>query len=237
MPLRILLVTNSELGSEIQALKKEEKAVRTTITSADLIKIIDLICDTMENEKGYLSELDGAIGDGDHGVNMAKCFREVKRKLPESVGKDTGIILKNLGMVVMNSVGGAMGALYGTLFLKMAREASGKSEIDLETLVRMFAAGEAGIQEMGKAKLGDKTLIDTLHPAVEALKEAQEKGKTLAQALTEFSEAAKRGAESTKEMISRMGRSSRLGERTLGHQDAGATSCYLILNAFQRAIP
>ncbi|MCX5914406.1 MAG: dihydroxyacetone kinase subunit L, partial [Deltaproteobacteria bacterium] len=129
------------------------------------------------------------------------------------------------------------GALYGTLFLKMAREASGKSEIDLETLVRMFAAGEAGIQEMGKAKLGDKTLIDTLHPAVEALKEAQEKGKTLAQALTEFSEAAKRGAESTKEMISRMGRSSRLGERTLGHQDAGATSCYLILNAFQRAIP
>jgi dihydroxyacetone kinase-like protein len=237
MPLRILLVTNSELGSEIQALKKEEKAVRTTITSADLIKIIDLICDTMENEKGYLSELDGAIGDGDHGVNMAKCFREVKRKLPESVGKDTGIILKNLGMVVMNSVGGAMGALYGTLFLKMAREASGKSEIDLETLVRMFAAGEAGIQEMGKAKIGDKTLIDTLHPAVEALKEAQEKGKTLAQALTEFSEAAKRGAESTKEMISRMGRSSRLGERTLGHQDAGATSCYLILNAFQRAIP
>lgn len=211
--------------------------MRTTITSADLIKIIDLICDTMENEKGYLSELDGAIGDGDHGVNMAKCFREVKRKLPESVGKDTGIILKNLGMVVMNSVGGAMGALYGTLFLKMAREASGKSEIDLETLVRMFAAGEAGIQEMGKAKLGDKTLIDTLHPAVEALKEAQEKGKTLAQALTEFSEAAKRGAESTKEMISRMGRSSRLGERTLGHQDAGATSCYLILNAFQRAIP
>jgi dihydroxyacetone kinase-like protein len=237
MPLRILLVTNSELGSEIQALKKEEKAVRTTITSADLIKIIDLICDTMENEKGYLSELDGAIGDGDHGVNMAKCFREVKRKLPESVGKDTGIILKNLGMVVMNSVGGAMGALYGTLFLKMAREASGKSEIDLETLVRMFAAGEAGIQEMGKAKLGDKTLIDTLHPAVEALKEAQEKGKPLAQALNEFSKAAKRGAESTKDMISKIGRSSRLGERTLGHQDAGATSCYLILNAFQRAIP
>ena len=211
--------------------------MRTTITSADLIKIIDLICDTMENEKGYLSELDGAIGDGDHGVNMAKCFREVKKKLPESVGKDTGTILKNVGMVVMNSVGGAMGALYGTLFLKMAREAAGKSEIDLETLVRMFAAGETGIQEMGKAKFGDKTLLDTLHPAVEALKEAQEKGKPLAQALAEFSEAAKRGAESTKEMISKIGRSSRLGERTLGHQDAGATSCYLILSAFQRAIP
>jgi dihydroxyacetone kinase len=140
-------------------------------------------------------------------------------------------------MVVMNSVGGAMGALYGTLFLKMAREASGKSEIDLETLVRMFAAGEAGIQEMGKAKLGDKTLLDALHPALEALKEAQEKGNPLAQALNEFSEAAKRGAESTKDMISKIGRSSRLGERTLGHQDAGATSCYLILNAFQRAIP
>lgn len=210
--------------------------MRTTLASADWIKIIESICDTLEEQKGYLSDLDGAIGDGDHGVNMAKCFREVKKKLPESAGKEPGIILKNVGMVVMNSVGGAMGALYGTLFLKMAKEAAGKGEIDLQTLVCMFAAAETGIQEMGKAKLGDKTLLDTLHPAAEALKNAGEIGKPLAEALADFSEAAKRGAESTKGMISKIGRSSRLGERTLGHQDAGATSCYLILSAFQRAI-
>ncbi len=210
--------------------------MRTTLASADWIKIIESICDTLEEQKGYLSDLDGAIGDGDHGVNMAKCFREVKKRLPDSAGKDPGTVLKNVGMVVMNSVGGAMGALYGTLFLKMAGEAAGRSEIDLETLARMLAAAETAIQEMGKAKLGDKTLLDTLHPAVEALKDARQTGKPLAEALADFSEAARRGAESTKGMISKIGRSSRLGERTLGHQDAGATSCYLILSAFQRVV-
>jgi len=210
--------------------------VRDTLSSSDIIRIIDAISDTMENQKGYLSELDGAIGDGDHGVNMAKCFREVKKKLPENTDKDVGTILKNVGMVILNSVGGAMGALYGTFFLKMAKEVTGKTEVNLEDLVRMFEAGEKGIQEMGKAQLGDKTLLDTIDPAVKALKEAQAKGKSLADALADFSEAAKRGAESTREMISKIGRSSRLGERTIGHQDAGATSCYFILDAFHQAI-
>lgn len=210
--------------------------MRDTLSSSDIIRIIDAISDTMENQKGYLSELDGAIGDGDHGVNMAKCFREVKKKLPENTDKDVGTILKNVGMVILNSVGGAMGALYGTFFLKMAKEVTGKTEVNLEDLVRMFEAGEKGIQEMGKAQLGDKTLLDTIDPAVKALKEAQAKGKSLADALADFSEAAKRGAESTREMISKIGRSSRLGERTIGHQDAGATSCYFILDAFHQAI-
>jgi len=190
----------------------------------------------MENQKGYLSELDGAIGDGDHGVNMAKCFREVKKKLPENADKDVGTIIKNVGMVILNSVGGAMGALYGTFFLKMAKEVTGKTEVNLEDLVRMFEAGEKGIQEMGKAQPGDKTLLDTIDPAVKALKEAYANRKPLDEALTDFSEAAKKGAESTREMISRIGRSSRLGERTIGHQDAGATSCYFILDAFYKAI-
>lgn len=210
--------------------------MRDTLSSSDIIRIIESISDTMENQKGYLSELDGAIGDGDHGVNMAKCFREVKKKLPENTDKDVGTILKNVGMVILNSVGGAMGALYGTFFLKMAKEVTGKTEVNLEDLVRMFEAGEKGIQEMGKAQLGDKTLLDTIDPAVKALKEAQAKGKSLADALADFSEAAKRGAESTREMISKIGRSSRLGERTIGHQDAGATSCYFIFDAFHQVI-
>ena len=210
--------------------------MRSTLSSSDIIRIVDAISETMENQKGYLSELDGAIGDGDHGVNMAKCFREVKKKLPENTDKDVGTILKNVGMVILNSVGGAMGALYGTFFLKMAKEVTGKTEVNLEDLVRMFEAGEKGIQEMGKAQPGDKTLLDTIDPAVKALKEAHANRKPLDEALTDFSEAAKKGAESTREMISRIGRSSRLGERTIGHQDAGATSCYFILDAFYQAI-
>jgi len=210
--------------------------VRSTLSSPDFVKIIDAMCDMLEQEKGYLSELDGAIGDGDHGVNMAKCFREVKKKLPENSDKDVGTILKNVGMVILNSVGGAMGALYGTFFLKASKEVMGKMEVNLEDLIKMFEAGEKGIQEMGKAQLGDKTLLDTIDPAVKALKEAQAKGRSLIDALANFSEAAKKGAESTREMISKIGRSSRLGERTIGHQDAGATSCYFILNAFYQVI-
>jgi dihydroxyacetone kinase-like protein len=128
-----------------------------------------------------------------------------------------------------------MGALYGTLFLKASKEVMGKTEIQLEDLIKMFEAGEKGIQEMGKAQLGDKTLLDSIDPAVRALKEAQGSGKALDEALADFSEAARKGAESTKGMISRIGRSSRLGERTIGHQDAGATSCYFILSAFYHA--
>jgi dihydroxyacetone kinase-like protein len=194
------------------------------------------MCDTLEKEKNYLSELDGAIGDGDHGVNMAKCFREVKKKLPENADKDVGTIFKNIGMVILNSVGGAMGALYGTLFLKASKEVTAEMEIGLDDLIRMFEAAEKGIQDMGKAQRGDKTLIDTIDPAVEALKAARAKGKSLMEALSDFSEAAKKGAESTREMISKIGRSSRLGERTIGHQDAGATSCYFILRSFHDGI-
>ena len=213
-----------------------EKAVRLTLSSSDMSRIVENICEIIEKEQGYLSELDGAIGDGDHGVNMAKCFREVKKKLPESAGKDIGTILKNVGMVVLNSVGGAMGALYGTFFLKASKEATGKSEITLDDLIRMFDAGQKGIQEMGKAQPGDKTLLDTIDPALKALKNARAQEKPLTDALADFAAAAGKGAESTRDMISKIGRSSRLGERTLGHQDAGATSCYFILSAFYHGI-
>ncbi len=202
------------------------------ITSAQMMQVVEKICDTMEQQKDYLSELDGVIGDGDHGVNMAKCFREVRKKLPESQGKDIGTLLRNVGMVVLNSVGGAMGALYGTFFLKLAQESTGKSEIELADLVRMFKAGEKGIRDIGKGNVGDKTLLDTLVPAVTALEKAEQEGKPLPEALASFEAAAKQGMESTREMVARIGRSSRLGERTRGHQDAGATSCYFILRAF-----
>jgi len=206
------------------------------ITAVQMMQAMENICETIEQEKDYLSELDGAIGDGDHGVNMAKCFREVRKHLPDSQGKDVGVLFKNVGMVVLNSVGGAMGALYGTMFLRISQESEGKKEVDLNDLVKMFRAAEKGIRELGKAEVGDKTLLDTLAPAVKALEKAQQQGKSLSKALSEFKEAAKNGMESTRDLISKVGRSSRLGERTIGHQDAGATSCYLILCCFCRSV-
>lgn len=206
------------------------------ITAVQMMQAMESICETIEQEKDYLSELDGAIGDGDHGVNMAKCFREVRKHLPDSQGKDVGVLFKNVGMVVLNSVGGAMGALYGTMFLRISQESEGKKEVDLNDLVKMFRAAEKGIRELGKAEVGDKTLLDTLAPAVKALEKAQQQEKSLSKALSEFKEAAKNGMESTRDLISKVGRSSRLGERTIGHQDAGATSCYLILCCFCRSV-
>jgi phosphoenolpyruvate---glycerone phosphotransferase subunit DhaL len=202
------------------------------ITAAQMRRIIERMCDSIEEQKDYLSDLDGALGDGDHGVNMAKCFREVRKKLPSNEGKDIGALLKSEGMVVLNSTGGAMGALYGTMFLKWAGEATGKTEIDLSDLVRMFKAAEAGIRTIGKAEVGDKTLLDTLSPAVAALDQAQREGKSLPEALADFEQAARKGMESTRDLLAKMGRASRLGERTIGHLDAGATSCYFLLHAF-----
>jgi len=207
-----------------------------TISPDQMFRAFENICDTVEREKDYLSELDGAIGDGDHGVNMAKCFREVKKKLPEIQGKDFEGIIKAVGMVVLNSVGGAMGALYGTFFLRLAQASAGKTELSLGDLVQMFQAAEKGILEIGKATTGDKTLVDTLSPAVRALEKAADEHGSLEDALREFESAAKAGMESTKDMIAKMGRASRLGERTRGHQDAGATSCYLILRAMARRL-
>jgi len=202
-----------------------------TITTPQMMQALETMCDTIEDEKEYLSELDGAIGDGDHGVNMAKCFREVKKKLSESSAEDVGTLLKDVGMVVLNSVGGAMGALYGTFFLKLSQASAGKKEVNLSDLVVMFQTGEQGILDIGKANLGDKTLVDTLSPAVRAIEAAEKEGKKLTRALADFEQAAKRGMESTREMQAKMGRASRLGERTIGHQDAGATSCYFILRS------
>ena len=207
-----------------------------TITPERMHEALEEVCDIIEEQKIYLSELDGAIGDGDHGVNMAKCFREVKKKLSANRGKDLQFMLKDVGMVVLNSVGGAMGALYGTFFLKFSQEAAGKSELRLGDLVLMFQAAERGILDIGKAKPGDKTLIDTLSPAVRSLEDAAKQNESLSQALTDFEGAARKGMESTKDMVAKMGRASRLGERTLGHQDPGATSCYLILQTMAKAL-
>lgn len=205
------------------------------ISTEQMMNALKRMCDIIEKEKNYLSDLDGAIGDGDHGVNMSKCFRKVKEKLAETKPTDMNTLFMNVGMVVLNSVGGAMGALYGTFFLRLAQSTAGKTELSLDDMVDMFQAGEKGILEIGKANPGDKTLLDTIAPAVRQLERSQQEGKTLTEALKNFKRAAKTGMESTKDMKAMMGRASRLGDRTIGHQDAGATSCYLILKALVSA--
>ena len=207
-----------------------------TISTIQMKTALEDLCDTIENEKEYLSELDGAIGDGDHGVNMAKCFREVKKKLAEIPADDMGSLFKSVGMVVLNSVGGAMGALYGTFFLRMAQESDDKQALNLNDMVRNLQAAEKGILDIGQAKPGDKTLLDTLSPAVRSLEKSEEESKLLPEALAAFEQAAKEGMESTKDMLAKTGRASRLGERTIGHQDAGATSCYFILRSLASSI-
>ena len=206
-----------------------------TISARQIYQALIQLCQIIEEQKDYLSELDGAIGDGDHGVNMAKCFRQVKAELPQVKGEDVGAILLKVGMVVMNSVGGAMGALYGTFFLKAAQAAAGKESLALADFLALIRAGEEGVLAIGKARVGDKTLVDTLHPAVEALGQAHDQGLGMSRALAEMVAAARSGMESTKEIQARLGRASRLGERTLGHQDAGATSCFFILQALAKA--
>ena len=207
----------------------------SVITAAQLHSTLLALCDTIEQEKDYLSDLDGATGDGDHGVNMAKCFRGVKAKLETSEKSDVGAVLGLVGLEVMNSVGGAMGALYGTMFINLSTKSSGKGEVGLNDLAVMFTDALAGIVSIGKAKVGDKTLVDTLTPAVVALEQAAKQKLPLTKGLTDFEAAAYRGMESTKDLLAKMGRASRLGERSIGHIDAGAASCYLILSAFANA--
>lgn len=207
----------------------------SVITATQLHSALLDLCDTIEQEKEYLSDLDGATGDGDHGVNMAKCFRGVKAKLETAENDDVGAVLGLVGMEVMNSVGGAMGALYGTMFINLSSKSSGKGEVDLNDLAAMFTDALDGVLSIGKAKVGDKTLVDTLAPAVAALEEAARQNLPLAKGLAGFENAAHQGMESTKDLLAKMGRASRLGERSIGHIDAGATSCYLILKAFANA--
>jgi len=206
------------------------------IMSEDAVRIIMHMADTIEENKDYLSELDAAIGDGDHGVSMAKSFRAVREEVERLRGKDMGTILRGVAMTLISTVGGAMGPLFGTAFLRASQMAAGKQEIELADLVKMFEAAEAGVRERGKARVGDKTMLDAIYPAVEAIKEAAAKGSGLLAAVERSVAGAEAGMKSTIPLVSKVGRSSRLGERTVGHQDPGATSCYLLLKAFYEAI-
>ncbi len=187
---------------------------------------------TAAANKVYLTELDSAIGDADHGINMNRGMQAVLGKI-DGIGEtdDIGALLKTVGMTLVSTVGGASGPLYGTLFLRMGTAAAGKSELSADDWAAALAAGLAGVQTRGKAELGDKTMVDALTPAVDALQAALADGAAFDDALRRSAEAAEGGMKATIPLVARKGRASYLGERSAGHQDPGATSSWLLVLA------
>ena len=191
-----------------------------------LLKMVEAI----HENKQYLGDIDGLIGDGDHGMNMNKGFVTYGERLGEDETTFTEG-LEDLGMVLLNEIGGSMGPIYGTIFMEMADAAMDEEDITLEKFGEMLQAGLDGLYGIVDARHGDKTIVDTLVPALETIQAAAAEGKDYAQALDEMKEAAEKGMLSTKDMVAKYGRASRLGERSLGVQDAGSTSCCIILKA------
>jgi dihydroxyacetone kinase-like protein len=181
-----------------------------------------------------LTQLDAAIGDADHGANMARGFTAVQGKLAGLRDKDIGTIFKTVAMTLISTVGGASGPLYGTFFLQAVAGANGKRALTQEELFCVFSAGLQGLMNRGKAVVGEKTMVDALVPALEALKPVGD--DSLPAALNRAVAAAKKGADSTVPLVAKKGRASYLGERSAGHLDPGAASSVLLLEALQQAI-
>lgn len=202
--------------------------------NADAGIIVDQLIKTIQEQRDYLSEIDGKIGDGDHGINMNKGFTMCEDKLK---GKTYNLSegLSILGETLLDDIGGSMGPLYGMLFDEMAMACKDAEEIDAEVFGEMVTNAVEGLQEISPAKVGDKSLIDTLVPAKEAFIAAKEEGKEFAQCLEAMNEAAEKGWQSTEDFVAKIGRASRLGERSRGVLDAGATSCYFIVTGIGKA--
>ena len=202
-----------------------------SITRDDTLNWVKAIASVIGENSKYLTELDAAIGDADHGANMERGFKAVTNKLPEISDKDIGTIFKTVGMTLISTVGGAGGPLYGTFFLQVGMKTAGKMELSLTDWADALEAALNGVIMRGKAELGDKTMVDALTPAVAALKQSIQENQSINKALELSAEAAQQGMEGTIPLVARKGRASYLGERSVGHQDPGATSSFLILKA------
>lgn len=201
----------------------------SSLDTKQMAAIIEGMAKKIEAEKEYLTELDNEIGDGDHGINLARGFEAVEKKLPSLAGGDIGALLKGVGMQLVSTVGGASGPLYGTAFMKAGMACKGLTEIDGPAFVKAMEAAVDGIKMRGKATEGEKTMLDALCPALKVMQDDVIAGKSLKEALQDAAQAAEKGVEYTKTIIATKGRASYLGERSLGHQDPGATSSLYLL--------
>jgi dihydroxyacetone kinase-like protein len=204
-----------------------------SITGASVRQWLHAFADEAAERRAELTKLDTEIGDGDHGTNMDRGMRKAVEKLDAQEGDDIGALLKTVGMALVSTVGGAAGPLYGTLFLQLGTKAAGKEELDLAGWTEALEAAVTGVQARGKAEAGDKTMVDALLPALEALRGAE--GEELGEALRRSAAAAEEGMRATIPMEARKGRASYLGPRSVDHQDPGATSTHMLLDTAAKA--
>ena len=204
-----------------------------SLSTETVLRWLQNCADTYAQHKDELTQLDADIGDADHGANMNRGFHAVQGKLAELKDKDTGAIFKAVAMTLISTVGGASGPLYGTLFLQAAASTAGKTTLTHEEFVTALNAGLHGLMNRGKAVVGEKTMVDALVPALEALKPIA--NDSLSAALDRAVAAARKGADSVIPLVAHKGRASYLGERSAGHKDPGAESSVLLLEALQQA--
>lgn len=202
-----------------------------TVGSAELGRWLRAFADAITDNADELTTLDSAIGDADHGANMRRGMTAVVGKLDAAPDAAPAALLKTVGMTLVSTVGGASGPLYGTLFLRMGTSAGDKTELDAAGFAAALRAGLEGVLARGKAQLGDKTMVDALTPALDALDAALADGAGLGDALRAAAAAADKGSDDTVPLLARKGRASYLGERSVGHRDPGATSTALLVNA------
>jgi dihydroxyacetone kinase-like protein len=206
------------------------------VTQVQIVEWLQVFSSVIEHHKQELTELDAAIGDADHGINMDRGFKRVSSILPSIEGKDIGSILKTVSMTLISSVGGASGPLYGTWFLRGSDITMGKTQLSTKDILAFLKAGLDGVIERGKAQLGDKTMVDVIYPAVLAFEKAVAEDKETILALKIAVDAAEQGLRDTIPMIAKKGRASYLGERSIGHQDPGGTSAYLMLRSLLEVV-
>lgn len=202
-----------------------------TITIEGFTAWLAAFRDRVTEQRSYLTELDSAIGDADHGANMARGMAAVMEKVGASPATTADELFKTVGMTLVTSVGGASGPLYGTLFLRLGMTAGAVAECDAAALSSALRAGLDGVVARGKAEAGDKTMFDAMAPALEAMDAAIASGASLAEATAAARDAAAAGRDATEPLVARKGRASYLGERSAGHLDPGATSTALLFDA------
>ena len=206
------------------------------MTNEDSLRWLEHIANVLHENAAYLTQLDSPIGDADHGVNMDRGFKAVRDKFPSMAEMDISTQLKTVGMTLVSTVGGASGPLYGTAFLRAGTTVAGKGVLATADIVAMLEAFLGGIVARGKANPGEKTMVDALTPAVNAAKQALAEGVTAKELALRAAQAAEEGMKATIPLLATKGRASYLGERSIGHQDPGATSSWLILRCLAETL-
>ena len=206
------------------------------VTQVQIIAWLQVFAHVIEHHKEQLTELDAAIGDADHGINMDRGFKKITNILPSFADQDISSILKTVSMTLISSIGGASGPLYGTWFLRASKVTNGKQELTAADLLELLKSGLDGVIERGKAQLGDKTMVDVLSPAVTAFEQAIRNNSNTVVALQASVTAAEQGLKQTIPMLAKKGRASYLGDRSIGHQDPGGTSAYWMLRSLLEVV-